>query len=204
MRHILFSDSLGFGVGDYEYGGWATRLRLYIDAQKKDKTHNLINLSVSGNTTRDLLARLIPETKTRVRSNETRFDYTLLLAIGTNDARVDKANPARNISEHEYMSNLRSLITSASEYFCRTVVIGLPPVDEALTTPFREQNYYYNEAISRYEAAAARVAYDTKSDFIAINSTWADIDVKAHLADGLHPNTQGHALLFEQIRSCLF
>jgi lysophospholipase L1-like esterase len=204
MRHILFGDSIGFGVGDYEFGGWATRLRLFIDAQKKDKTHNLINLSVSGNTTRDLLARLMPETKARIRPNETREDYTLLLAIGTNDARIDKANPARNISEHEYMSNLKKLIVDASEFYCRTVVIGLPLVDETLTMPFKEQNFYTNEAISLYESASARIADETNSDFIAITSLWANIDVKTHLADGLHPNTQGHQLFFEQVRAFLF
>ena len=204
MRHILFGDSIGFGVGDFEKGGWATQLRLFIDQDKKKKDNNLINLSVSGDTTRDLLARFESETKVRIRPGENRDNYTLLLAIGTNDARIDKANPGRDIPIEEYQSNLEKLITLANPFYAKIVVIGFPPVDEARTLSFKEQNFYYNENIEKYNQIAGAVTKKNGCLFIDLYPLWKDLDVTSLSYDGLHPNTAGHELLFEQIRAILF
>lgn len=197
---MLFGDSIGFGVGDYEKGGWATQLRLAIDRAKKDKTHNLINLSVSGDTTRSLLARFEREVKVRIRPEETKENYTLILAIGTNDARVDRENVSRNINLDEYRDNLRHLIDIAQKYFCRIIIMGLPAVDELRTAPFKEQNYYLNDNLVKYEQIARKIAKLHNCEFMPLHRLFPQEIRTSLLEDGLHPNTEGHHIIFEAVR----
>jgi lysophospholipase L1-like esterase len=203
MRYFLFGDSIGFGTGDFEKGGWATQLRLLIDRNQK-KDHTLTNLSVAGDTTRELLIRLEQETKVRIRPGETKDNYTLLLAIGTNDARIDKINESRNILQEEYESNIRKLISIAENYFAHITLIGLPPVDEKRTTPFKEQNFYTNDNLGAYENILKNVAGDSGCQFVPLFEMWKNKDTAELMYDGLHPNTQGHELIYQEIRSHLF
>ena len=199
MRHILFGDSIGFGTGDFEQAGWAGRLRHALDQSRKTKDHTLINLSIPGDTTRGLLARFLPETKVRLRPDETRDDYTLILAMGTNDARIDQANTVRNVPIEEYMQNMYTILDQAEPYFCRTLIIGLPTVDEQRTAPFKLENYYYNSNLALYNSALAGVAAARGLDFVDLHTTWQHLDTSGLFYDGLHPNTEGHARIFEQI-----
>ena len=60
-QFFIFGDSITYGVIDRE-GGWANRLRKYLDARTLDSNGKdlfmLYNLGISGDTSADLLARL--------------------------------------------------------------------------------------------------------------------------------------------------
>lgn len=203
MRHILFGDSIGFGVGDYQNGGWATQLRLFIDRQKKAKDHNLINLSISGDTTRLLLARFEREVKLRMRNHSPK-EFRFLIAIGSNDTRRNKLEKEKNISKEEYRKNLLQLIKLAEKLCEKIVIIGLPPVDEKYTTPFKEQKYYYNQTLKEYNQIAQKIAQEKNLKFIDIWAEFEGKDLSQLFPDGLHPNTQGHQIIFEKVKKELF
>jgi lysophospholipase L1-like esterase len=203
MRHILFGDSIGFGVGDYENGGWATQLRLFIDRQNKAKDHNLTNLSVSGDTTRGLLVRMVTEAKIRMRTDHP-SEFTFLLAIGTNDSKLNKAEPEVNISLEEFENNMNKLIDQASQLSSEVILIGLVPVDETRTAPYKESKYYLVDRMEQYNQVLANLAEKRKLRFVNFFPTWKGLDLPSLFADGLHPNTEGHSLMFETIKRELF
>lgn len=203
MRHILFGDSIGFGVGDYENGGWATQLRLFIDRDKKSKDHNLINLSVSGDTTRNLLNRMEREAKLRIRDNKP-DEFKFLIAIGTNDARVDKDNFDNNISVEEFEKNMLQIIEIAQNLSKEVVLIGLVPVNELLTRPYKENKHYLLEQLKKYNQVLKNVALEKNLKFIDMFDDWMQKDLPSLFADGLHPNTLGHQMIFEAVKTNLF
>jgi len=203
MRHILFGDSIGFGVGDYERGGWATQLRLFIDQQQRRKDHNFINLSVSGDTTRNMLVRMEREALLRMRQDPP-DDFTFLIAVGANDSRVDTSNPANDISVDEYKENMLKLVNIAITLSHEVILIGLVPVDETRTAPYKEQKYYTMDQIEKYNEVIRSVAEEKQLRFVNFLPEWKNKDVASLLADGLHPNTEGHRIMFETIKTSLF
>jgi len=203
MRHILFGDSIGFGVGDYERGGWATQLRLFIDQQHRRKDHNLINLSISGDTTRNMLARMEREACLRMRQDPPE-DFTFLIAVGANDSRIDEGNATNNISIDEYRENLIKLVTIATNLSHEVILIGLVPVDETRTAPYKEQKYYTMDQVEKYNEVIRSVASEKHLRFVNFLPDWKNKDLTVLLADGLHPSTEGHQIMFETIKTTLF
>lgn len=199
MRNILFGDSIGFGVGDYQNGGWATQLRLFIDQDKRSKDNNLINLSISGDTTRNLLSRMEQEAKLRMRDKNP-SEFRFLIAIGTNDSRVNKDNLDNDISLEEFEANMSKLIGIAKKLSREVVLIGLVPVNEKLTTPFKENKHYLINRIEKYNQVLAKIAKKNNLKFVDMFDDWKTRDLESLLDDGLHPNTDGHRLMFEAIK----
>ncbi|PIR62815.1 MAG: hypothetical protein COU65_01470 [Candidatus Pacebacteria bacterium CG10_big_fil_rev_8_21_14_0_10_42_12] len=203
MRHILFGDSIGFGVGDYQNGGWATQLRLFIDRNSKSKDSNLINLSISGDTTRGLLDRMKREATLRIRDHEPE-EFRFLIAIGTNDSRINKDDLDNDISIEEFEKNILRLVEIAKNLSREVVLIGLVPVFEKLTTPFKEDKHYLVERLEKYNQVLANVATKNNLLFIDMFADWKQMDLETLFDDGLHPNTKGHQMMFEIIRDILF
>jgi len=203
MRHILFGDSIGFGVGDYHSGGWATQLRLHIDQQKQSKDHNLINLSISGDNSRGILARIKQEAALRMRDNPP-TDFTFIIAIGTNDSRINRGDLENNISPAEFANNINKIISIASSLSSEVILIGLVPVDETKTTPYKENKHYTLARISEYNQILKETAITNSLKFVDLFPVWLAQDFTQLLADGLHPNSLGHKLIFETVKSQLF
>lgn len=203
MRHILFGDSIGFGVGDFENGGWATQLRLFIDKNKKSKDNNLINLSISGDTSRGLLNRMEREARLRIRDKSS-SEFRFLIAIGTNDSQINKGDLDNDIFIEEFEENILKLIDIASDLSREVVLIGLVPVYEKLTTPFKENKFYLIDRIEKYNQVLANVASKKNLMFIDMFSDWKQKDLQSLFDDGLHPNSQGHQIMFEKIKTILF
>jgi lysophospholipase L1-like esterase len=203
MRHILFGDSIGFGVGDYENGGWATQLRLFIDRSQKNKAHNLINLSISGDTTRGLLNRMEREAKLRMRDKSPE-EFRFLIAIGTNDSRVNKDDLENDISKEEFRENILKLIKIAEKLSKEIVLIGLVPVYEPQTTPFKENKHYIVSRMEEYNRVLREVAQERELKFVNMFADWKTKDLEILFADGLHPNTEGHKMIFETVKKALF
>ncbi len=202
MRHILFGDSIGFGVGDYRNGGWATQLRLFIDRTSKSKDSNLINLSISGDTTRGLLSRMEREAKLRIRDNSP-DEFKFLIAIGTNDSRVNMDDPDNDISIEEFEKNILELVDIAKQLSREVVLIGLVPIFEKLTTPFKENKHYLVERMEKYNQVLENVASKKNLVFVDMFADWKKMNIQSLFDDGLHPNTKGHQLIFEKIKTTL-
>ena len=189
MNICIFGDSIAWGAYDPEHGGWANRLRNYFEAQNKDI--NVYNLSISGDTTTDLLNRLEVEVKQREPN-------IVIFAIGINDAQsVTDANSTR-ISIDEFKNNLKKLHRTAHKFADKIIFIGLTSVDE-LKRKSIFSSFYTNRNIKYLDTEIKKFCEENKARFISMDGIIDTYD----LDDGLHPNTKGHKKMFDKIRPAI-
>jgi lysophospholipase L1-like esterase len=201
MRYILFGASIAFGVTDYENGGWAGHLRKFADNQEKD--NHFTNLAISGDTSRGLLNRLETEARLRIRDKPSE-EFTIIITIGTNDSRINKLDAQNNISEEEFRENMLKLIKIAKKLVKKVVILGLFPIYEEKTSPFKEQKYYSNERVKRYNDILKECSEQENVPFKNFFPSWKNKNLKELFDDGLHPNKEGHLMAYKEIKEFLF
>jgi lysophospholipase L1-like esterase len=201
MRVLVFGASITQGFWDTE-GGWVQRLRRFYDEQKVKDIKNeggypdIFNLGVSADTSKDVVNRLDIEVSARRRN-----EMIIVFCVGTNNAMTDGSNNWPGVDP--YKEDLRELVSKAHEFTDKIIFVGLAPCVEAQTTPvFWGEYYYTNERIKLVEQAMSEVALDNNILFVPIfNSMKEKMDAGSDLfADGLHPNNDGHQLIFELVR----
>jgi lysophospholipase L1-like esterase len=81
------------------------------------------------------------------------------------------------------------------------MIVGFPAVDETKTNPIAWADLYYkNENIQKFENAAKAAAEKLDVPFVPVYEKFKP-GMNAH--DGLHPNDEGHQLIFELVRPAL-
>lgn len=191
-RICVFGDSIAWGACDYERGGWVERLKVYF-LENADIV--VYNFGVSGNTTSDLLNRF--DSEIRIMDPE-----VIVFAIGINDTKYlkDPNFPVTNINQFE--NNILTLINKARKLTDKIVFVGLTPVDELKTKPRihdgTEKNYD-NEIIEKYNSLLSELCKREEVQFINVFSSFGEMD----LEDGLHPNSNGHKVVFEKVKSVI-
>ncbi len=183
---LIFGDSISIGAWDKE-GGWADRLKRFL-MKKEILTYNL---SISGDSTEELLRRFEFEAKSRIEGTKPIF----IFQIGINDSHK------HNISLEQFQINIHKLIEKAEKLSSKILFLGLTPVNETLTD-IRNENYF-NTKILRYNKVIKEICYKNKLDFIDILYFLINLDYKKLLKDGLHPNSRGHELIFNYIKDFL-
>lgn len=186
MNICIFGDSIAWGAYDPEQGGWANRLRNYFEAQNKDI--NVYNLSISGDTTTDLLNRFEVEVKSREPN-------IVIFAIGINDAQSASGANSTRISIDEFKNNLKKLHLMTKKFTDKIIFIGLTSVDE-LKMKSVFGSFYANQNIKYLDTEIKKFCEENNARFISMDGVVNIID----LDDGLHPNTEGHKKMFDKIR----
>jgi lysophospholipase L1-like esterase len=204
MRVLIFGDSITEGKWDRQ-GGWAQRLiNDYLAQGIADLEADvplLSNLGVSADSTLELLARFEHETKARQRP-----DMAFVFAIGTNDSRIDGTTALRTVEQ--YRANLQTLIAKASTFASpdKILFVGLPPCDEARTTPVSwRDTSYTNERIKQFDQTIQKVCAKLGTHYVPVFEPYqAQQATKGDmLLDGLHPDDAGHNLIYEQVKPAL-
>lgn len=190
MNILIFGDSITWGAYDPEQGGWANRLRNYFE--KQDNDIDVYNLGISGDTTADLLARIETEAKSREPN-------LIIFAIGINDAQFIHSTNSLRVSLDKFQQNLAKLFAIAKQYTDKVIFVGLTRVDESKTTPipWNTDKSYTNENVERFDNAIEKFCEENKLKFVPMKSVVGNDD----LIDGLHPNSGGHAKIFELMKS---
>ncbi len=207
MRILFFGDSIAQGLWDTEHGGWVERLKRDYDRQfvmggLTGEDHSVFNLSISGDTTNEVLARFDAEAKARVWRGQ---PLAVVIAVGTNDARID--GDIAFMDRDRYAENLKAIIAKAKQVTDKVLLVGLPACDELSTTPvaWNPDITYTNGRLEQFEQTATSVATAANVLFVPLFSTFRLRAAEgAQLwADGLHPNETGHMLIFEQVKPAL-
>jgi lysophospholipase L1-like esterase len=200
MNILVFGDSIGAGAFDTRHNGWVSLMAM--DQYKKSlasrgKEYNdVINISISGNTSIDLWLRVEGDIKSRKGQDGAGVS---ILAIGTNDAAlIGGENQVTFEIFAENIKKLAGVLKKSSEQF---VVLGLPPVYEMLSDPwcFDITAIWKNEELKKYDAELQRIAKEKELLFIPMQDV-LDRNSDQHLPDGLHPNAEGHQLIFERVK----
>lgn len=203
MRILVFGDSIAAGAFDTESNGWVSLLAMYqyqrILDSKWTEGDSVVNVSVSGDTTADLLQRIDSDLASRKWQEES---FAAILAIGTNDAAKVSGN--NQVVFEEFTRNVVSLVSTLQEKSSRVIMLGLPPVYEKLSSPwcFDTTADWQNAELTRYDAELKRIAAEEGVLFVPLQDI-LDRYSGQHLPEGLHPNAEGHRLIFERVKGVL-
>lgn len=203
MQIFAFGDSITYGSWDAQ-GGWADRLKRYsyeyIEADPQ-KWIEVYNLGILGDRTDHLLKRFMVETEQRLDVNDT---SVFLFAFGANDAAFIPDNNDFKISPDEFVANLHAVIQQAKLFSSTIALLTITPVNESVTSRAAEEKVRKNEYIERYNQNIKRLAREENIEVIDVYDVFINSDPNTLLdEDGLHPNTQGHEIIFEQVRDYL-
>lgn len=187
----VFGDSITWGANDSKNGGWVTLLRNHME----EKDVAVYNCGVSGDTTDDLLVRF----KTEANAREPDM---IIFAIGANDSQYNGDSGESQVSKEQFKKNLTTLVKQAREHTNKIVFVGLLHVDESKVTPipWSDKNKNYdNTHIDAYNSLVEDVCREKGLRLISMNSVLQT----SQLDDGLHPDSEGHKTMYENIKEGL-
>ncbi|AMA08979.1 GDSL-type esterase/lipase family protein [Picosynechococcus sp. PCC 73109] len=199
LRVVAFGDSLVYGFGDPVRGGWVEQLRLHWMGNPHG--HVLYNLGVRGDTVKLVGDRLGAEYQQRGELRNKQPDL-ILLSVGVNDSPRLGRPDGKSFTDFDlFQSQLDNLLAQAQQ-LCPVIFIGQVPVNEA-KMPFLDCLYYSHSEQYRYKELTKKLCGDRQIPYLDIFDLWLSRGthwVNEHLsADGLHPNSGGYAMLFQDV-----
>jgi lysophospholipase L1-like esterase len=200
LRIVALGDSLIYGFGDPEGGGWVERLRRNW-MEPDSPGHALYNLGVRGDRVQQVSQRLEAEFRQRGELLR-RVPDGIILSVGVNDsARLGRLD-GKNFTEFEsFQKDIAELLDQAQR-LCRVFFIGMAPIDER-RMPFSKCLYYNHADQYRYKEATRLACLERQIPYLDVFEHWVSQGegwCRSRLSsDGLHPNSLGYATLLENV-----
>ncbi len=199
-RIVAIGDSLVYGFGDPEGGGWVERLRRQW-LQPETPGHAVYNLGVRGDTTQRVAQRLVQEFQTRGEFRN-RVPDLLLLSVGLNDTcRVGKPD-GRPFTQFELFQAQMSELLETAQSLCPVMFVGMTPVIET-QMPFAEVLYYNQVDQQRYKDFTKQACEQRDIPYLDVLDLWhrrGEAWWRSRISsDGLHPNVLGYRSLLDDI-----
>lgn len=191
MKILVFGDSIGYGYHD-DKGGWARRLREYCEGQNGPR---VINLSVGGRTTKDLIKTIRADFEKNTAGSES----TVIIALGINDSAVLHASENFVIPLPDFNMNINWLINETRNLTPNIIFVGLTPIIEENLQNWKDEISYSSEFVHEFDSVIRNLCQHKRVPYIDLRDLTPD-DLNK---DGLHPNSAGHAKIFERVRDVL-
>lgn len=196
-RWLVFGDSIVSGFFD-TCGGWVDRLKhdQMMKFIRDGAGVKVFNLGISGQTSRDLLARIEGELAARLSP---RGNCVVVISIGGNDSALEDGTARIDISV--FQDTMQKIIAIAKRYTKRIVVVGLLPVDEQRTRPvaWGRNLSFTNERLMDFDRTLQLVAQREGATFVSLATLFGD-NASQFLYDGVHPNDEGHKIIYNRMR----
>lgn len=208
MRILVFGDSITQGFHDTEFGGWCNRLSSFVMKKEiesdYDYNKSVVNLGISGDTTADLVTRIKNESEARLLKYKTDTFDVLVLAIGVNDSQFTMSDKELKIPIAASRRNLDYVIDQMKSLFGKVVLVGIAPVFDERIQPmaWKPTHGYSNQIIESYNQMLKDFAIEHGCLFIDMDKVYGGNE-KECLPDGIHPNAEGHRLIFEHVKESL-
>ena len=199
---IAIGDSLVYGYGDSEGGGWVDRLRLsYLNPEQPGPI--LYNLGVRGDGVRQVAKRLKSEFCDRGELRH-RTPDVLVLSVGINDSARAGQPTGRPVTAIDlFEREMDQLLTQAS-LLCPVYFVGMVPVNEA-AMPFAKILHFTHAEQERYRDVTKWLCSAHNVPYLDLYEQWTQNDehwVSDRLCtDGIHPNPLGYRTILESIKS---
>jgi lysophospholipase L1-like esterase len=198
LRIVALGDSLIYGFGDPEGGGWVERLRRRW-MLPESLGHVMYNLGIRGDGVKQVARRLEDEFRHRGELRH-RVPDIIILSVGVNDSARLGRPYGRNFTEfEEFQDDLAGLLDQAQR-LCPVLFVGMTPVDES-RMPFSNFLYYNHADQYQYKEATLLACNERQIPYLDIFDLWqarGEAWWRSRLcADGLHPNPSGYAALTE-------
>jgi len=202
LRIIALGDSLIYGYGDPQGGGWIERLRrLWMSPDSKE--HVLYNLGIRGDRVAQVSQRLEQEFRYRGELRN-RFPDVIILSVGVNDSpRLGRLEGKNFTNLPIFQKDIDHLLDQAQQ-LCPVLFIGMVPVDET-KMPFFDCLYYNLKDQYLYKEITKQACKQRGIPYLDTFDLWQQRGEKwcrERLgADGLHPNVAGYEALLEDVLS---
>lgn len=200
LKLVVLGDSLIYGFGDPEGGGWVERLRrqwMHPDSPG----HVLYNLGVRGDGVKQVQERVEQEFRHRGELKN-RVPDAIILSVGVNDsARLGRPN-GRNYTDFEIFPQELAKLLDQAQRLCPVFFVGMVPVNEA-SMPFLDCFYYNHADQYRYKEATSLACQKRQIPYLDVFDSWMSRGndwCNKHLCqDGLHPNVAGYQALLQDV-----
>lgn len=200
LKLVVLGDSLIYGFGDPEGGGWVERLRrqwMHPDSPG----HVLYNLGVRGDGVKQVQERVEQEFRHRGELKN-RVPDAIILSVGVNDsARLGRPN-GRNYTDFETFPQELANLLDQAQRLCPVLFVGMVPVNEA-SMPFLDCFYYNHADQYRYKEATRLACQKRQIPYLDVFDSWMSRGndwCNKHLCqDGLHPNVAGYQALLQDV-----
>src|SRR5918997_3005807 len=200
LKLVVLGDSIIYGFGDPEGGGWVERLRRQW-MMPDSPGHVLYNLGVRGDGVKQVQERVEQEFRRRGELKN-RVPDAIILSVGVNDsARLGRPD-GRNFTDFEtFQAEMTNLLDQAQQ-LCPVLFVGMVPVDET-KMPFLDCFYYNQSDQYRYKEATRVACLRRQIPYLDIFDIWKSRGTdwcSKHLSkDGLHPNVVGYQALLQDV-----
>jgi len=203
---VALGDSVVYGYGDPELGGWAERLRRHWMGQglmpnSCSVAPVLYNLGVRGDGVMQVTKRLEAEFAQRGELRNQTPDG-IILSVGVNDSAQLGRVGGRNYLSFERFELAIAQLLEQSQRLAPVYFVGMTPVSEA-QMPFMDCFYYSHEQQRSYKEATRQACESRGIPYLDVFEQWIDrgeLWCQSRLcADGLHPNTQGHDEILQAV-----
>lgn len=200
LKIIALGDSLIYGFGDPDKGGWVEQLRRQW--MLPDSTgHVLYNLGVRGDRTQQVAQRLEVEFRHRGELRN-RVPDLIILSVGVNDSARLSRPDGRNYTDFGLFESQIAELLEQAQQLCPVVFVGMVPVDET-KMPFLDCFYYNHADQYRYKEATRIACNQRRIPYLDIFDQWMERGElwrrKRISHDGLHPNTLGYQALLDDV-----
>ncbi len=170
-RILLFGDSIIKGA--------ASKLEHRVQEHAPEVGVELINAGISGETSRDGMARLDSVVGTA--------PDVAVICFGMNDWR-------KGVSRSEYKRNVGGMIDAFVAAGVRVLPMTLNPVTEG-------HRAASNREVDSYSEAVRELAFEKRVKIADVNAVWRDKiwPARRGLRDAIHPNDSGNELVCETL-----
>jgi lysophospholipase L1-like esterase len=196
---LVFGDSITYGKWDSE-GGWVTRLRKHVDEKYnigKGGGMLVYNMGIPGEVAIRMVNRIKQELEFRMTN---KVDKVLVIfAIGVNDSCPNNWMTNTQTPKNAFKLALKAMINMAKDKNCEVIVLGLAPVNT--TKPTKRGLQFTNEEVSKYDAYISEVCKELNITKIDIFDTLMKQGYSNLLVDVVHPNSEGHKMIFEIVKA---
>ena len=204
MRILVFGDSITQGFHDTAYGGWCSQLARYaiekIVASEYEYDTSIFNLGISADCTNLLLKRFDVEAKARLAGQE----GVIVFDIGINDTQRYVDTGLLKTPLDQFEKNVTDLIERAQQYTSNIVIFGILPMIEEMVQPmpWAPNRSHSEKDVLEFDDCIKDVCEKQRVKYFSMRDVFGNRK-KELLHDGIHPNTEGHQLVFERVKSVL-
>ncbi len=200
LKIVALGDSLVYGFGDYEGGGWVERLRRHW-MLPDSPGHVLYNLGVRGNRVLQVEQRLENEFHHRGELRNRQPDI-IVLSVGVNDsARVQRPD-GRHYTNFSQFKKILDNLLDQSKQLCPVVFVGMVPVDQA-KMPFQDCLYYSHDDQYIFKEATRLACLKRQIPYLDVFEQWLSRGENwwrsCLCTDGIHPNVKGYQALLQDV-----
>lgn len=176
---LIVGDSLVYGIGDTEKGGWVNRLRLKLE-EIQNCYFDVYNLGIPDDSSLDILKRFEQEIISRYYQGK----LIIIFMFGANDSSQTKT--PYEVFEHR----LKAIFEKAKNYTTDIAYLNIPrSIDIDVEGRLGIIAEVRNEETGIYSFCSKSVCEKNGIEYIDIRSS---IFLEDLSIDGVHPNEEGH------------